>query len=218
MHGGFLLARCEWTDLRRAIESHCGPLTDEGPVSQADWSRPPHGEDVYHVTSDGECCYVLDRTMVLSGLADTIVALSGQLSCEVIGAGAETVSGTFWFTAARKGRLSLLHYDQKVALTEPLRMGGRLPTEEAHPFDDADGKGIVAGIVPLGFSATVLLQGTADGGTRYRWAAKQFPDSGPVEERIRKHCEAHKRADADDWPDRVTVIRRGACGFDLRGW
>ena len=187
-------------------------------MSQADWNRPPRGEDVFHVTFHRECCYVLDPAMVLSGLADTIVALSGQLSCEVIGAGAETVSGSFWFTAASSGRLVLLHYDQKVSITEPLHLGMRLPTEQARPFDDPDGTGIVAGIAPLGFSVPVLLHGTPDGGTRYRWTASQFPESGPVQKRIREHCETHERADADDWLENVTVVRRQNGGHDLRGW
>jgi hypothetical protein len=89
---------------------------------------------------------------------------------------------------ARSGRLALLHYDQKVAITGPLRLGGPLPTEEAHPFDHPDGIGIVAGIAPLGFSVPVLMGGTPGGGMRYRWTARQFPDSGPVRERIDKHA------------------------------
>jgi hypothetical protein len=218
MHGGFLLAHCEWPDLQRAIESHCGPLTDEGPVSQADWNRPPQGEDVFHVTFHGESCYVLDRAMVLSSLADTIVALSGRLSCEVIGAGAETVSGSFWLTAARNGRLALLHYDQKIAITEPLHLGAHLPTEKAHPLDDPDGSGIFAAIAPLGFSVPVLMRGTPDGGTRYRWTASQFPESGPVQERISKHCQTHKCPDADEWEKNVTVVRHEKGGYDIRGW
>lgn len=84
MHRAFILAHCEWPDLRRAIESHCGALADEGQVPQADWNRMPKGEDVFHVTFHDERCYVLDQAMVLSSLPDTIVALSGQLSCEVI--------------------------------------------------------------------------------------------------------------------------------------
>jgi hypothetical protein len=218
MHHGILLARCEWPDLRRAIESHCGPLADEGPVSQADWNRLPRDGDIFHVTFHDECCYVLDRAMVLSSLPDTIVALSGQLSCEVIGAGAETVSGSFWFTAARNGRLALLHNDQKAAIAEPLHLGMRLPTEEAHPFDHPDGDGILAASAALGFSVPVLMHGTPDGGTRYRWTASQFPESGPVGERIRKHYQTHKRASADDWLENVTVVHREDHGYDLRGW
>jgi hypothetical protein len=216
MHGAFLLAHCEWPDLRRAIESHCGPLADEGPVSEADWNRMPH-DDVFHVTFHGERCYVLDKAMVLSGLPDTVVALSGQLSCEVIGAGAESVSGSFWLTAARNGRLALLHYDQKVAIAEPLHLGMHLPSEAAHPFDHPDGNGILAAIATLGFSVPVLMQGTPDGGTRYRWAASQFPQSGPVQGQIDQHCQTHKRPHADERLENVTVVRREHGGYDIRG-
>jgi hypothetical protein len=140
-------------DLRRAIESHCGPLTDEGPVAQADWN----------------------------------------------------------------GRLTLLHYDQKVGITEPLHLGVRLPTEDAHPLDHPDGIGIVAGIAPLGFSVPVLMHGTPDGGTQYRWTATQFPETGPVQERIRKHRDTHKRA-AGDCLENATVVRREDGGYDRRAW
>ena len=217
MHHAFILAHCEWPDLRRAIESHCGPLADEGLVPQADWNRMPQG-DVFHVTFHDERCYVLDRAMVLSGLPDTIVALSGQLSCEVVGAGAETVSGTFWLTAARNGRLALLHYDQKSWLAEPLHLGMRLPTEDAHPMDHPDGDGILAATAVLGFSVPALMRGTPDGGTRYRWAASQFPSSGPVQERIDRHCETHKRPGADPLMNDVRVVRREDGGYELRAW
>lgn len=214
MSRAFLLAHCEWPDLRRAIESHCGPLTDEGPVSQADWTRMPQ-DDIFHVTFHEERCYVLDKAMVLSSLPDTIVALSGQLSCAVIGAGAETVSGTFWLTAAKNGRLALLHYDQKVAITEPLHLGLRLPCEEAYPFDDPDGRGILAAIAMLGFTVPVLMQGTPGDGTRHRWSASTFPESGPVQGRINKHCKKRKRPGADHrW--NVTAVPREN-GYDMRG-
>lgn len=217
MHGGFIMARCEWPDLRGAIESQCGPLTDEGPVAQADWNRTPSGEDVFHVTSDGGRSYVLDPAMVLSSFADTIVALSGQLSCEVVGAGAETVSGSFWVTAAFEGRLALLHFDQKVAVTEPLHIGPRLPTEDTHPLDHPDGAGIFGAAAALGFSVPVLTEGTPGGGTRYRWESPRFPEGGPLDKRISEHCETHKRPGADDWMENVTVAERGN-GYDVRGW
>ena len=81
-----------------------GPLADEGPVPQAEWSRPPR-EDVFHVTF-----------------------------------------------------------------------------HQAHPLDDPDGTGTIAAIAPLGFSVPVLMHGRPASGTRYRWAASQFPESGQVQE------------------------------------
>lgn len=105
-----------------------------------------------------------------------------------------------------------------VPSAEELHLGGRLPTEAAHPLDHPDGIGIVAGIAPLGFSVPVLMHGTREGGTRNRWTASQFPGSGPVQERTRKHCETHRRGGADDWLENVTVVPRGNGGYDLRGW
>jgi len=189
---------------------------DGGPVSQADWTRMPH-DDVFNVTFEGERCYVLDKAMVISSLPDTVVALSRQLSCEVVGAGAETVSGSFWLTAARNGRLALLHYDQKVSIAEPLHLGMRLPCEQAHPSDHPDGNGILAAIATLGFSVPVLMQGTPDGGRRWRWAARRIPESGAVQKRIDEHRERYTRPGADERLENVTVVRREGGSYDMRG-
>lgn len=218
MHGAFLVAECEWPGLRHAIEYHLGPLSDDGPVPRAEWNRGPRGDAVLYVTSHDGRCYVLDWLMALSGDSDFIVALSRQLACRVIGAGAETISGTFWFTAASKGRLIKLHYDQKVAITEPLDVGPRLPTEDSSPFDHPDGFGILAPIHAGGDNVEVLLHGTADGGMRFRYAAERLPPLGPHEEKIREHIQVHSRPDAGRWAENLTVVRRGSRGYDLRGW
>lgn len=218
MHGGFIVAQCKWPDLRLALEDHCGPLSDDGPVPQAEWSRMPRGEAVLHAASHNGCCYVLDRLMALSSNSDFIVELSRELSCRVIGAGAETVSGTFWFTAASKGRLLRLHYDQKVAITEPFDIGPRLVTESSSPFDHPDGFGILAPVQAGGDDVDVLLDGPADGGTRFRYAADSFPARGELGEKIREHTRAHSRPDADHWEDHVTVVRRDNGSYDISGW
>jgi hypothetical protein len=51
MHGGFIVSHCGWLDLRRVLEDHCEPLSEDGTVSQADWSRLPRGEAVVHKVS-----------------------------------------------------------------------------------------------------------------------------------------------------------------------
>lgn len=101
MRGGFIVARCDGPGSRRAVEDHCGPLLDAGPVSQAEWSRTRTGEAVLHAATHSSC-YVRDPLMVLSSASEFIVALSRELACRVIGASAEAVSGTFWSTAASR--------------------------------------------------------------------------------------------------------------------
>jgi hypothetical protein len=218
MHGGFIIAQCDWPGLRRALEDHCGPLLDHGAVSQAAWSSMPRGEAVLHVTSHNGCCYALDPLMALSNNSDFIVTLSRQLTCRVIGAGAETVSGTFWFTAASKGRLLRLHYDQKVAITQPFDIGPRLPTESLSPFDQPDGIGILAPVHAGGDNVDILLHGPAEGGRRFQYAGDRFPEPGQLEQQIREHSQTHSRPDTDNWQDNITVVPRGNGAYDLRGW
>jgi hypothetical protein len=218
LHGQFIVAVCEWPDLRRALEEHCGPLSDEGTVPQAHWGDLPRGEAVLHVGSHNGRCYILESLLALSGNSDFIVTLSRQLSCRVIAAGAETVSGTFWFTAASKGRVLKLHYDQKVSMTEPFDMGPRLPTEDTSPFDHPDGFGLLAPIHAGGDDVDILLNGPAGGASRFRLTGDRFPGPGQLEQRIREHTRTHSRPDAGDWEERVTVVRRDNGGYDIRGW
>ena len=218
MHGGFFIAQCEWPSLRHAIEDHCGPLSDGGTVPKAEWIRTPRGAAVLHVASHNGCCYVLDSLMALSSDSDFIVTLSRQLTCRIIGAGAETVSGTFWFTAASKGRLLRLHYDQKVAITEPFDIGPQLITESSSPFDHPDGFGILAPIHAGGDNVDILLYGPAEGGTRFHYEGDRFPEPGQLERKIREHNQTHSRPDTDRWERNLTVVPRGNGAYDLRGW
>ena len=154
--------------------------------------------------------------MALSGDSDFIVTLSRLLSCIVLGAGAETVSGTFWFTAASKGRLLRLHYDQKVSITEPFDVGPRLVTEDLAPFDHPDGIGILAPVHAGGDDVSMLLDGPADGEMRFRYAGDRFPESGRLEQKIGEHTRTRRRPDADDW--NITVAHRGNGTYDIRAW
>lgn len=44
----------------------------------------------------------------------------------------------------------------------------------------------------------------------------RLPDVGELGRRITEHCEAHQRADADDWMKNITVQLREGAGYDLR--
>jgi hypothetical protein len=178
----------------------------------------PKGTAILHVAFHKDCCYVLDPLMALSSNSDFIVTLSRQLSCRVIGAGAETVSGTFWLTAASKGRLLRLHYDQKVSITEPFDIGPRLTTESSSPFDHPDGLGILAPIHAGGDDVDLLLRGPAEGGRRFRYAGDRFPGPGPLAQQIREHSQTHSRPDADHWETNLTPVRRDNGTYELRGW
>jgi hypothetical protein len=171
-----------------------------------------------HVASRSGMCCVLDPLFVLSSDSDLIVTLSREISCPVIGAGAETVSGTFWFTAARNGRLLRLYQDLKTAVTAPFELGiAALPTEKDTPLDHPDGKGIMAALAAFGFDMDMLLHGTASF-RRVEWPMQQFPTSGELRAKQDKHFAAHQRPDADQGMNTINVVTRHGGGYDLRAW
>jgi hypothetical protein len=214
MHVGFIVAHCEWPDLRRVLEDHCGPLADKGPVAGPEWMGGERGRGLLHVATQHGNTYVLDELMALSSDSDVIVTLSRELSCRVIGAGAETVSGSYWFTAATHGKLARLHFDLKSSMTEPFDLGNPLPTEATSPFDHPDGMGILAGIRAGGFNVSILLQG-APNARCYAMTTTQFPAPGELSRQRNEHIGAHKRPDADQWEEHIRPVHRDR-GYDVR--
>jgi hypothetical protein len=217
MHLGFIAARCPWPDLRSALEDQCGPLAEDGPVPGGRWQTGPRGQGILRVASGKDCSYVLDELMALSSNCDLIVTLSRQLSCRIIGAGAETVSGTYWFTAASGGSLARLHYDQKASLTGPFDLGSRLPSETTSPFDHPGGMGILAGIHIGGFDVDMLLRGEP-GGMQYTMTTARLPPPGDLARQRDEHARTHRLPDAHDWTNRIAIVpdNNADYGFELR--
>jgi len=217
MHLGFIVAQCPWPDLRSALEDRCGPLTEDGPVPGGLWHAGPSGQGILRVASRDGCSYVLDELMALSSDGDLIVTLSRELSCRMIGAGAETVSGTYWFTAASGGKLARLHYDQKASLTGPFDLGSRLPSETTSPFDHPGGMGILAGIHTGGFDVNMLLHGEP-GGVQYTMTGTQLPAPGDLVRQRDEHVRTHQLPDSEDWANRIAIVpdKNADFGFELR--
>ena len=78
----------------------------EDPDSLAD--RQPGGYLLF-VGEAGGKSYLLDTHMALSTSPDLVAFLAADSGYVVVGYGAETVSGSYWFIAARGGTL-LRHY------------------------------------------------------------------------------------------------------------
>lgn len=192
-HLGVIAAECEWPVLHRALEGHCGTIEDEGAVVGNEWLSDSSIRDVRHVVADGERCYAIDTGMVLSADSDLILAISWELSCTVVGAGAETVSSTFWFTAADSGSLRRLHFEEQTTLTCALDVGEPLSGESSTVWDDIDGDGLSAGLVALGFDPEVALDGRRDG-RRLRWLGEVFPEPGELDERLTEHLPCSREA------------------------
>lgn len=99
---------------------------------------------------DGRC-YVLDnRTTLLSDNPDMVHRMSVELGL-VVAAGADTMFGAYWFTAARDGELLRYVYVNAESLAQGLAMEQELPSESRHPIDgDWDGTGLFAAMACLG--------------------------------------------------------------------
>jgi hypothetical protein len=216
MHHGIIAAWCGWPELRRALEGQAGTLREEGGLPQSRWHSLPTGDAVLHVASRGGMCCALDSLFVLSYDSDLIVTLSRELSCLVVGAGAETVSGTFWFTAAAEGRLRRLYQDVKTTVTAPFELGPPLPTEQEAPLDHADGKGIISGLAASGFDMDLVAHGTP-GFLRVEWPMERFPPKGELRAQEDEHFATHQRSDAGHSMNNLGIVARDG-GFDMRAW
>jgi len=218
MHGGFIAAECDWPALHAALRSRCGSFTDVGEVSRAEWADLPAGQDVFHVAEQDGRTYVLEPSMVLSGSADLIVDVACELACLVVGAGAETVSGTFLLTAADASGLRRAHFDVASVLSEPFNLGEPFPSERAIPWQDMDGVGILARFTDLGFATDVFKSGPRTRGRRVLWEGHDLPSEAPLGAQINAHFARFKRRGGDDWTKDIKVDERCRGGYDLRGW
>jgi hypothetical protein len=141
----YLLASVSGARLRAALEQRIGAFTNERSLQQ---------------TSDAEGCYLGQTadtaylydgslTLVMAMSPDFIVNLSGELDALVCALGFETVSGTCWLVAARKGEL-VRFFDWSTALTEPLSLGEPLASEAARPLTTT--QGLYAAVASMGLS------------------------------------------------------------------
>ena len=134
--------------------------------------------------------YLLDTAFLLSDDPDLVVALSRDLGATVAGAGAETVSGDYWFHVATDGVVRRAHWNSYDAVSEPFDRGDPLPTEADAPIEDLDGDGIMAALADLGFDVatwsdtgpvarTHLHRGPVSGGARRARRCARSPLRGP---------------------------------------
>jgi hypothetical protein len=165
--------------------SHIGTLEDQGLVAPAQWLELHQGEDAFHVTSRDGRSYVLDPAMVLTSSPYLVISLSHDLDCMVASVGAETVSGTFWLTAAEKGRLVRLHWNVRSSLTQPLDVGAPLASETLIDLEDLDGRGLFASLGDLGLDPAPAITPTS--GQKYLWTGANLPAAGDLQPQINAH-------------------------------
>ena len=155
--------------------------------------------------------YVIDTSLLLSHEADLVVALSRDLGGTVVGAGAETASGTYWFAAATDGESRRVHWNGYDSVTEPFDDGDPLPTEADAPLEDLDGDGLRAAIDDLGFDILPWEEGGP--WRRLRYSGETFPSvEGPFGPRLEAHMRDH--AIPEGKRPKPKVVRRDG-GYDI---
>ena len=214
MHMGFLAADADWPVVRLQLEEGFSLLQEDAAVRGDEWFNLPDGIDGLNVADVAGKTYIADPRMVHTTWDDFTLGLSRSLNCTVAAGGAETVSGTYWFTAGQGRDLIRLHWNVTSTLTEPLDLGDPLPSETRVELDDPDGTGILAAFGALGFLESALTK-PADG-HRFISQETKFPEQGELAARLKAHHEDHRRPDADDWMKNIQLVPREGGGFDLR--
>jgi hypothetical protein len=206
MHHGILAASASQAELLAELGRHTGEFVVGAPVGCPYDAEPAATDEGWRMAigeQDGQA-FLLDSSMILSNSADMLVAMSARLGT-VVGCGAETVSGSFWLTAARDGGLLRLVFVQHAGMTRGMAMGDPLPSEAEHPIEDFDGKGLLAAMATLGLDARPWLEAGPAAVVDYDGA--RFPDDGPIEQVRSTHYERYQRP-GDEWLSEITVVER----------
>jgi hypothetical protein len=202
LHCGYLVATAEPDALLAELSRHAGDFTAGDLVERvADADIDPGQFDLLLGGGDGRA-FLLDSSMILSDSADMIIEMSNALGT-VVGAGAETVSGSYWLTAARDGELLRHIFVSHASLTRGMAIGEPLDSEEEFPLEDLTGGGVFAAMAEFGLDPTAWLD---SGPARVvTFDAARFPDDGAVADIRRQHAEHHQRA-KDAWLNEIVAV------------
>lgn len=201
LHCGYLVATAEPDALLAELSRHAGVFTRGAVVDRVEDAEIDPGEFDLLLGGRNGRAYLLDTSMTLSNSADMIVEMSAALGT-VVGAGAETGSGTYWLTAARGGELLRHVYASCAGLSRPMELGEPLASEEEFPVVDRSGAGVFAALAVFGLDPLVWLD--SGPATVLAYDATRFPAGGPVADLERRHHERHGRP-AGEWLSEITV-------------
>jgi len=140
----YVVAKVPSAQLKRALEARAGAFAGERAVAAV---RSP---DDNCIGDHSGSAYIFDGEMILAigASPDLFTNLSGELNTTVVACGYETVSGTYRFLAAERGKV-LRYLSTRSDLRKPLTMGSPLPSEVRTPLHTVEG--IHAALWCLGF-------------------------------------------------------------------
>lgn len=206
MHHGIVAASASEADLLAELERHAGEFVVGAPVGNPYDAEPAATDQGWRMAigARGGQAFLLDSSMVISNSADMLVAMSARLGT-VVGCGAETVSGSYWLTAARDGGLLRFVFVQHAGMTRGMAMGDPLPSEGEHPIEDFDGEGLLAAMATLGLDARRWLD--AGPAVVVDYDGARFPEDGPIEQVRSAHYQRYKRPE-DEWLSEIVAVER----------
>jgi len=222
MHHGVIAAKVSSARLIEALNAHTSTL-EIGTLAPRLDDLPLEATDDGFGLAFGErggATFIFDPSLILSADLDLMAALSRDLDTTVLGWGAETVSGTYWFIACRDGQLVRGYWNCHMDMRAPWSRGAPLPTEMKQPFNgDVDGDGLAAAARVLGFDFDDWLKNGPFVSLSYD--AKQFPPKGPLAEEFERFHAGVRIPEAQQPKPQVVVRmsgKRDESGAPKRKW
>jgi hypothetical protein len=216
MHFGILCAQMPWPELHLHLVNCTLSNDDKGPLDNLDPVHEYRDSGVaLGVGTWQERAYAYDPMMLYSGMdPDFIVHLAKISGKLVIGCGAETVSGSYWFFAAQGGEILRFYSNCHAVLRSPFSIGTPVPTESDLPFDgDLRGRGIIRALQHLGFDYDAWHKNAPKRFMIYHddFLGKNRPFSNQWESRLNEHSAANSLEDAER-PEIAVVCTDPATG------
>jgi hypothetical protein len=204
LHCGYIVATASQTELLEELSRHTGEFTVDTVLERTkDAELDPGQFDLMLGELNGGAVLV-DTSMFLSDSPDMIVAMSARLGT-VVCCGAETVSGSYWLTAARDGKLLRYIFVSHAGMTRGMAMGDPLPSEDEHPFVDISGEGVFAAMAVFGLDPSPWLDSGPASVVKYDYSRKA--ERGPIAAARREHYERYQHTDSGGLSE-ITVVAR----------
>jgi hypothetical protein len=158
----YVVATVPSAQLKRALQGRARAFANERAVAAV---RSP---DDNCIGEHSGSTYIFDgeMTLAIGASPDLFTNLSGELDTTVVACGYETVSGTYRFLAAERGKV-LRYLSTSSNYRKPLTMGSPLPSEVRTPLHTVEG--IHAALRCLGFD----VEGWHESGSKV-WF--EYPD------------------------------------------